>query len=129
MIREFDILDNNMTIKVTIDGYYGEGTMLQHITETEVHGAQGAVVGTENEQTLTNKTLESAILTGDTQIASGAQDKVGFFGVNPVDQPGVYLLTQYQNLRQKDTTNITIDELTDLVCTMVEDLLKVGIFG
>jgi hypothetical protein len=37
-----------------------------HTAATAAHGATGAVVGTTNTQTLTNKTLSGAILTGDT---------------------------------------------------------------
>lgn len=39
-----------------------------HVTATAAHGATGAVVGTTNEQTLTNKTLTAAILEGLTVV-------------------------------------------------------------
>ncbi len=39
-----------------------------HVNATAAHGATGAVVGTTNEQTLTNKTLTAAILEGLTVV-------------------------------------------------------------
>jgi hypothetical protein len=39
-----------------------------HVSATAAHGATGAVVGTTNEQTLTNKTLTAAILEGLTVV-------------------------------------------------------------
>jgi hypothetical protein len=63
--------DSTGAISVTANTYdaYGsastvEGNLTTHTSATEAHGATGAVVGTTNTQTLTNKTLTSPVITG-----------------------------------------------------------------
>lgn len=43
-----------------------------HEADTTTHGATGAVVGTTNSQTLSNKTLASPVITGNLDLHSGA---------------------------------------------------------
>ena len=63
--------DGTGAISVTANTYdaYGSastvaGNLTTHTSATEAHGATGAVVGTTNTQTLTNKTLTSPVVTG-----------------------------------------------------------------
>jgi hypothetical protein len=62
--------DGTGAISVTANTYdaYGSastvaGNLTTHTSATEAHGATGAVVGTTNTQTLTNKTLTSPVIT------------------------------------------------------------------
>jgi len=65
--------DATGAISVTANTYdaYGAastvaGNLSTHTSATEAHGATGAVVGTTNTQTLTNKTLTSPVMTSPT---------------------------------------------------------------
>jgi len=54
-----------------LSGIVSEAKLTAHLTDTVTHGATGAVVGTTNSQTLTNKTLtaptiNTAVITGGT---------------------------------------------------------------
>jgi hypothetical protein len=71
--------DSTGAISVTANTYdaYGSastvaGNLTTHTGATEAHGATGAVVGTTNSQTLTNKTLTSPIIDGSGIIFEGA---------------------------------------------------------
>jgi hypothetical protein len=70
--------DSTGVISVTANTYdaYGSastvaGNLTTHTGATEAHGATGAVVGTTNTQTLTNKTLTTPIINGPTITATG----------------------------------------------------------
>jgi hypothetical protein len=71
--------DGTGAISVTANTYdaYGSasvvaGNLTTHTSATEAHGATGAVVGTTNTQTLTNKTLTSPAIDGSGVIFEGA---------------------------------------------------------
>jgi hypothetical protein len=51
-------------IQTQLDNKAAAGDLTTHTGATEAHGATGAVVGTTNTQTLTNKTLTSPVVTG-----------------------------------------------------------------
>jgi hypothetical protein len=51
-------------IQTQLDAKATSGDLTTHTGATEAHGATGAVVGTTNTQTLTNKTLTSPVVTG-----------------------------------------------------------------
>jgi hypothetical protein len=70
--------DSTGAISVTANTYdaYGSastvaGNLTTHTSATEAHGATGAVVGTTNVQTLTNKTLTTPTINGPTITAVG----------------------------------------------------------
>jgi hypothetical protein len=60
------IIPDSSTVKGAAQAL--ETNLETHTTSTEAHGATGAVVGTTNTQTLTNKTLTGAILEGLTLV-------------------------------------------------------------
>jgi hypothetical protein len=51
-------------IQTQLDAKAASGDLTTHTGATEAHGATGAVVGTTNAQTLTNKTLTSPVVSG-----------------------------------------------------------------
>jgi hypothetical protein len=51
-------------IQTQLDAKAASGDLTTHTGATEAHGATGAVVGTTNTQTLTNKTLTSPVVSG-----------------------------------------------------------------
>ena len=51
-------------IQTQLDAKAASGDLTTHTGATEAHGATGAVVGTTNSQTLTNKTLTSPVVSG-----------------------------------------------------------------
>jgi len=63
------------------------------------------------------------------QIGTASNQKIGFFGANPVIRPGVYTLTNFDELRDIDARDLTIDEMADLICTIIQDLKTLGLFG
>jgi hypothetical protein len=61
-ITHLDGVSSN--IQTQLDAKASSSDLTTHTGATEAHGATGAVVGTTNTQTLTNKTLTSPIVTG-----------------------------------------------------------------
>jgi hypothetical protein len=59
-------------IQTQLDAKATSSDLTTHTGATEAHGATGAVVGTTNTQTLTNKTLTSPIVDGNGVVFEGA---------------------------------------------------------
>jgi hypothetical protein len=75
--------DSTGAISVTANTYdaYGSastvaGNLTTHTSATEAHGATGAVVGTTNTQTLTNKTLTTPTINGPEITATGGTPRI-----------------------------------------------------
>ncbi len=59
-------------IQTQLDAKATSSDLSTHTGSTVAHGAEGAVVGTTNTQTLTNKTLTSPVVDGDGVVFEGA---------------------------------------------------------
>ena len=79
------VRDNFSAAKTEIEALQtqvGSDSLPTHIADTAAHGATGAVVGTTNTQTLTNKTLTSPDINGgtiDDAVIGGASAAAGTF--------------------------------------------------
>jgi hypothetical protein len=54
-------------------------------------------------------------------------DKIGFFGVAPVVQPAAYTVTNDSADRAYDANSTTLDELADVLGTLIGDLQSLGL--
>lgn len=64
-VTELNYVDGvTSAIQTQLDNKAAAGDLSTHTSATEAHGATGAVVGTTNTQTLTNKTLTSPVVSG-----------------------------------------------------------------
>ena len=84
---------------------WGQSTVDGHIAATTGHGATGAVVGTTNAQTLTNKTLTAAVLKSD-QIVTETGSRVLTFPTHANDT--MVSLTSTSTMTNKTLTNASI---------------------
>lgn len=84
----------NITLSGTVDGrdINTDGTNLDaHIAATNAHGVSGSVVGTVNTQTLSNKTIDTAVNTlviAATDITSGTLDDLRVSASNVTQHEG-----------------------------------------
>jgi hypothetical protein len=62
-------------------------------------------------------------------IMSNAAGKVGFFGAAAVAQPSAYTVSNGSVDRTFDANSTTIDELSDIIATLISDLQSVGLVG
>jgi hypothetical protein len=63
------------------------------------------------------------------QIGTAANQKLGFFGATPVTQRGTYTTSNSSTLRTLNAQNLTFDDIGNIICTMIDDLKALGLFG
>jgi hypothetical protein len=109
--------------RTAVDTYYeASGTVSTHAGLTETHGATGAVVGTTNTQTLTNKTLTSPKINEDVALTATATE------LNVLD--GITASTSELNLLDGVTATTTelnyIDGVTSGIQTQLDNKLALA---
>lgn len=67
--------------------------------------------------------------TTGTKFGTATTQKIGFFGVTPVVQSAAYTASNVTTDRSYDANATTIDELGDIMGTLIQDLKLVGIIG
>lgn len=66
--------------------------------------------------------------TGNVTIAQSG-GKVGFYGVTPVSRSATYTASNVSTDRSFDANSTSLDELADVLGTLITDLKAVGIIG
>ena len=64
-----------------------------------------------------------------TKIGTSTSQKLGFFNKTPVVQPGSYTPTNVSTDRSYDANSTTVDELADVLGTLITDLKNLGLIG
>jgi len=77
--NQLDVTAGELSVKAEVFDDFGSaasvaGDLTDHESATEAHGATGAVVGTTNTQTLTNKTLTSPKINEDVALTATATE-------------------------------------------------------
>ena len=67
--------------------------------------------------------------TTGTKIGTATSQKIGFWNVTPVVQPSAYTPSNVSADRSFDANATTIDELADVLGTLIADLQSVGLVG
>lgn len=75
----------------------------------------------------TNQT-DVAVMEPQRQIAVQAPE-AGFFGASPVARPGVYDVASWAEDRTYDATSTDVQELSNVVGTLIADLRSLGLIG
>jgi len=79
--------------------------------------------------TMTGGTANSLTLLGTTQMGGTITNKVGFFGSTPVVQLSAYTPTNVSADRAYDANLTNIDEIADVLGTLITDLQTIGLLG
>lgn len=74
---------------------------------------------------------ENVILstTTGTKIGTATNQKLGFWNATPVVQPSAYSVTNVTTDRTYDANSTTIDEIADVLGTLIADLQSIGLLG
>jgi hypothetical protein len=67
--------------------------------------------------------------TTGTKIGTATNQKLGFFNKTPVVQPSAYTPTNVSVDRTYDSNATSIDELADVLGTLIADLQSIGLVG
>lgn len=67
--------------------------------------------------------------TTGTKIGTATSQKLGFFNATPVVQPSAYSASNVTTDRTYDADVTTLDELSDVVGTLISDLQSLGLIG
>ena len=130
--NEFDVsAGGELSIdRTTVDAYYDAagdaaavaGDLTDHENATEAHGATGAVVGTTNTQTLTNKTISYTDNTLTVQVANVSDLTASASELNTLD--GITASTEELNLLDGVTATTTELNYVDGVTSAIQDQLN-----
>jgi len=108
-------ISGSMFIDGTIDGrdISADGTTLDsHIDATAAHGATGAVVGTANEQTLTNKNIPAisgtTVITGDLNVFGDINGNIGDIDFTDVNTQNIINSENITTATETVTGNLII---------------------
>jgi hypothetical protein len=130
--NEFDVsAGGELSInRTTVDAYYDAAgsagdvasDLTDHENATEAHGATGAVVGTTNTQTLTNKTISYTDNTLTVQVANVSDLTASASELNTLD--GITASTAELNLLDGVTATTTELNYVDGVTSAIQDQLN-----
>jgi hypothetical protein len=127
--NEFDVTEGELSIdRTTVDAYYDAAgsagdvasDLTDHENATEAHGATGAVVGTTNTQTLTNKTISYADNTLTVQVANVSDLTASASELNTLD--GITASTAELNLLDGVTATTAELNILDGVTATASEL-------
>lgn len=108
---------NTGTTSVNAAGYF---TASGATTNYAINAAAGDILLGDQVDLVINTT-------NGTMIGTAAAQKIGFFGITPVVQPGTYAVTNEAVDRTYDANNTSIDELADVLGTLINDLVSLGL--
>jgi hypothetical protein len=76
-----------------------------------------------------NATTLATDTTTGLKIGTGTTQKLGFYNATPVVQPPTYTITNVTTDRAYDANATTLDEIADVLGTLIADLHSLGLVG
>ena len=64
-----------------------------------------------------------------TKIGTTTSQKLAFYGSTPIVQPSAYTPSNVSSDRSYDANSTTVDELADVLGTLIADLQSLGLVG
>lgn len=89
--------------------------------------ASGGITMTDN-LTISTKNIITDTTTG-TKIGTSTTQKLGFFNKTPVVQPSAYTPSNVTTDRSYNANSTTLDEVADVLGTLIADLQSLGLIG